>query len=86
MLIFAFILCPLQLHAKKKSKEDLIEKYKRIDSDGDGKITIKEIIEWGKRKGIKTEEAAKKKHAQWDADGDGSITQEEFLKAFESKK
>lgn len=51
---------------------DAAQVFKKLDANGDGKLTIDEF------KGKKDEERAKKAFAKLDANSDGAITADEF--------
>ena len=68
---------------KKKKKRDLTAIFKRLDKDGDGKLTLVEFT--GKRTGKKAARA-KKQFTRLDKNGDGSLTLEEFKTRKKKKK
>lgn len=68
---------------KKKKKQDLDAVFKKLDKDGDKKLTLEEVK--GKRTGKKAERA-EKLFKRLDKDKDGSLTLEEFKNLKKKKK
>lgn len=68
---------------KPKKKPDAAARFKKMDKDGDGKLSLEEFI--GKREGEK-KEAAEKVFNRKDKDSDGSLTVEEFSATPKKKK
>ena len=82
--VFALFANPISAQEKdKKKKRDPEAIFKKLDKDGNGKLTLEEFK--GKRTGEKAE-AAEKRFKRLDKDGDGSVTLEEFKAAFKKKK
>jgi Ca2+-binding EF-hand superfamily protein len=62
--------------ADEKPKLSPEEQFKKMDKDGDGKLTLEEFV--GKRTGEKADKA-KETFTKKDKDADGKLTLEEFL-------
>ncbi len=67
----------------KKPKRDPEARFKKMDKDGNGKLSLEEFV--GKRTGEK-KERAEKVFKRKDKDGDGSLTFEEFKPKKKKKK
>jgi Ca2+-binding EF-hand superfamily protein len=59
----------------KKKRQSLEDVFKKLDKDGDGKVTKAEFQAYP---GIKNKEAAAKAFQSADADGNGSLSLDEF--------
>ena len=68
---------------KPKDKPDAAARFKKIDKDGNGKVSLEEFV--GKKEGDK-KTAAEKAFGKKDKDGDGSLTLEEFSAKPKKKK
>ncbi|MEK0445015.1 MAG: hypothetical protein RLZZ399_336 [Verrucomicrobiota bacterium] len=65
----------------EKPKHSPEESFKKLDTNGDGKVSVDEFTAKAK-----DAEKAKEKFKTLDADGDGSLTLEEFSAKPEGKK
>lgn len=73
--LFTAILCGSPADAQEKKKPDLDAQFKRLDKNGDGKLSLEEF------KGNRTGEKAEKAETQFkrmDKNNDGFLTLEEF--------
>ncbi|CAH8516815.1 unnamed protein product [Dicrocoelium dendriticum] len=73
------------IESEMSLQEELEKRFAELDTDSDGKITIKEYEEELKRLGL-PESLAQKFVKLWDANGDGIITQEEFVETLRTTK
>lgn len=64
----------------QKPKQSPEDRFKKLDKDGDGKLSIDEF------RGKKTADEAQEEFKKLDANGDGSISLEEYLAGADKKK
>ncbi len=76
LVLSAFVLsCCVSPALAQKKKGTPEETFKKLDTNGDSKLSVEEFV--GKKKGAAAEKA-KAAFAKKDKDSDGSLTLEEF--------
>ncbi len=74
-IVPAVLVVALLLAAPALAQVPGLPEFSRVDADGDGRVSLREVLDWAKGKSS----AAKPFHiADVDRDGDGVITPEEF--------
>ena len=74
-IAFLFSGAPADDDPPKKKKQNVEEVFKKLDKNGDGKVSLEEFKAFP---GIKNKDAAAKAFKAADTDGDGSLSLDEF--------